>query len=147
MCDLKEDSPQATEKPLEDKPVADNESERLKNTNPTDDTKARAEESAQEPKQLSEDARSTCSNSSSDTSSSASSSDASTTSSSTSTSSGGPSDASEGEPSRVIKIEDSGRQFDVVEPTKPKTWFAAFKLVSLTRCPSLVECQSGKQSA
>ncbi|XP_069981653.1 carbohydrate sulfotransferase 3 isoform X2 [Penaeus vannamei] len=122
MCDLKEDSPQATEKPLEDKPVADNESERLKNTNPTDDTKARAEESAQEPKQLSEDARSTCSNSSSDTSSSASSSDASTTS----TSSGGPSDATEGEPSRVIKIEDSGRQFDVVEPTKPKTWFAAF---------------------
>ncbi|XP_047473922.1 uncharacterized protein LOC125028568 isoform X1 [Penaeus chinensis] len=126
MCDLKEESPTATEKSLEDKPVTDNESERLKNTNPTDDTKTHAEESAQVPKQLSEDARSTCSNSSSDTSSSASSSGASTTSSSSSTSYGPPSTASEGEPSRVIKIEDSGRQFDVVEPTKPKTWFAAF---------------------
>ena len=81
-----------------------------------------------------EDTQSTCSTASSSTSSSPS-------HSSTSSSEGSNGSPSTQEASRAINIEDSDKKYVVIEPNKPKTWLAAYKLVSsslkgdLSFCP------------
>ncbi|XP_042240730.1 carbohydrate sulfotransferase 3-like isoform X2 [Homarus americanus] len=75
-----------------------------------------------------EDTQSTCSNTSSDTSSSSTPSSTSSDggSSSSSSSSSSTSSSSTEDAPRVIHIEDSDKKYSVVEPTKPKTWLAAY---------------------
>ncbi|MPC67254.1 hypothetical protein E2C01_061426 [Portunus trituberculatus] len=70
-----------------------------------------------------EDTHSTCSTASSSASSSPS-------QTSTSSSEGGSSSPSAQEASRAINIEDSDKKYVVIEHSKPKTWLAAYKLVS-----------------
>lgn len=75
------------------------------------------EEEDLERKEIQEDNRSMCSNSSSHTSSS---------SSPSSTSSEASSSPSAQDAPRIITMEDSDKKYGVVEPTKPKTWLAAY---------------------
>lgn len=70
-----------------------------------------------------EDTHSTCSTASSSASSSPS-------QSSSSSSEGGSGSPSTQEATRAINIEDSDKKYVVIEPSKPKTWLAAYKLVS-----------------
>lgn len=78
-----------------------------------------------------EDTQSTCSDSSS-SSSSSSPSQSSTSSTDGCVSGGGGggvSVSSAPDTSRAINIEDSDKKYVVIEPSKPKTWLAAYKLV------------------
>lgn len=72
-----------------------------------------------------EDTHSTCSTASSSASSSPS-------QTSTSSSEGGNGSPSAQEASRAINIEDSDKKYVVIEHSKPKTWLAAYKLVSFS---------------